>query len=157
LSSYENCLLVPCAGANLPYEVVGASRTADRRTRLKIYLIHGRIVMDLSRERHRWPKSLPRRQNQSCACCIRIIFDLRPQFRLNSYATAQIAEVNFICPHCGSFYEVVRAEALPESFHSLVACPNCTKPLPAREAQFALKYFLFRKASRGWQRLPVGT
>jgi hypothetical protein len=84
----------------------------------------------------------------------------RPSASVSSEQHARllkIAEVNFICPHCGSFYEVVRVEALPESFYSLATCPNCSKPLPAREAQFALKYFLFRKAARGWQRLPLGT
>ena len=65
------------------------------------------------------------------------------------------AEVNFICPHCGSFYEVVRAKALPESVDSQIRCPTCTGPLPASEAQYVLKYFLLRKADRGWRRTPL--
>jgi predicted RNA-binding Zn-ribbon protein involved in translation (DUF1610 family) len=68
----------------------------------------------------------------------------------------QTAEVNFICPHCGSFYEVVKATTRPESVDPQVTCLTCTGPLPAREAQFVLKYFLFRKANRGWHRTPVG-
>ena len=66
------------------------------------------------------------------------------------------AEVNFICPHCGSLYEVVRAKALPDSADPRIRCPTCTGPLPAREAQFVLKYFLLRKADRGWHRTPLG-
>jgi predicted RNA-binding Zn-ribbon protein involved in translation (DUF1610 family) len=68
----------------------------------------------------------------------------------------QTAEVNFICPHCGAFYEVVRAKALPDSVNPRITCPTCTGPLPAREAQFVLKYFLLRKANRGWHRTPLG-
>ncbi len=68
----------------------------------------------------------------------------------------QTAEVNFICPHCGSLYEVVRAKALPDSVDPRIACPTCAGPLPAREAQYELKYFLLRKADRGWHRTPLG-
>jgi hypothetical protein len=68
----------------------------------------------------------------------------------------QTAEVNFICPHCGSFYEAVRAQALPDSIDSRIRCATCTGPLPAREAQFALKYFLLKKGDRGWHRTPLG-
>ena len=68
----------------------------------------------------------------------------------------QTAEVNFICSHCGSLYEVVRAKALPDSVDPRIACPTCAGPLPAREAQYVLKYFLLRKANRGWHRTPLG-
>jgi len=68
----------------------------------------------------------------------------------------QTAEVNFVCPHCGSFYEVVKAEALPDSIDPRITCPTCAGPLPVREAQFVLKYFLLRKANRGWHRTPLG-
>jgi predicted RNA-binding Zn-ribbon protein involved in translation (DUF1610 family) len=68
----------------------------------------------------------------------------------------ETAEVNFVCPHCGSLYEVVRAEALPNSVDPRITCPTCAGPLPAREAQFALKYFLLRKADRGWHRTLLG-
>ena len=69
----------------------------------------------------------------------------------------QTAEVNFLCPHCGSFYEVMRAEALPDQVDPQITCPTCAGPLPAREAQFVLKYFLLRKADRGWHRTPVAS
>jgi DNA-directed RNA polymerase subunit RPC12/RpoP len=68
----------------------------------------------------------------------------------------QTAEVNFVCSQCGSFYEVVRAKALPETADPRIKCPTCSAPLPAREAQFALKYFLWRKANCGWERMPLG-
>jgi hypothetical protein len=68
----------------------------------------------------------------------------------------QTPEVNFICPHCGSFYEAVRAQALPDSVDLRIWCATCAAPLPAREAQFLLKYFLLRKADRGWHRTPLG-
>jgi hypothetical protein len=67
----------------------------------------------------------------------------------------QTAEVNFTCPHCASLYEVLRAEALLESVDSQIVCPTCAEPLPTREAQFILRYFLLRKAERGWQRIPL--
>jgi len=73
-----------------------------------------------------------------------------------NHPIVQTAEVNFTCPHCASLYEVVRAEALPKSVDPQIACPTCAGPLPAREAQFILKYFLLRKADRGWQRMPLG-
>ena len=41
---------------------------------------------------------------------------------------------------------MVRAKALPDSIDPRITCPTCTGPLPTREAQFALKYFLLRKA-----------
>jgi hypothetical protein len=68
----------------------------------------------------------------------------------------QTAEVNFICPHCGSFYEVVKDATLPDRVDTQVSCLTCAGLLPAREAQFGLKYFLFRKADCGWHRTPVG-
>jgi predicted RNA-binding Zn-ribbon protein involved in translation (DUF1610 family) len=65
------------------------------------------------------------------------------------------AAVNFTCPHCGSLYEVVRAKALPEARDPRITCPTCAGPLPAREAQFLLKYFLLKKTNRGWHRTPL--
>jgi DNA-directed RNA polymerase subunit RPC12/RpoP len=68
----------------------------------------------------------------------------------------QTAEVNFICSQCGSPYEVVKAKASPEAAERRIACPTCSEPLPVCEAQFALKYFLWQKADRGWHRTPLG-
>jgi len=69
----------------------------------------------------------------------------------------QTAEVNFTCPNCSSLYEVAKAEAMAEAIDPNIACPTCDGPLPAREGQFALKYFLYRKTASGpkWQRLPL--
>ena len=57
----------------------------------------------------------------------------------------QTAEVNFICPQCGSFYEVVRAKALPDGVDRRIACPTCTGPLPAREAHSCSNTFSCEK------------
>jgi hypothetical protein len=65
----------------------------------------------------------------------------------------QIAEVNFVCPHCGSFYEVLRARARPSSVSCVVTCSACKGPLPTHDGPFRLEYFLWRKASVGWHRI----
>jgi predicted RNA-binding Zn-ribbon protein involved in translation (DUF1610 family) len=66
------------------------------------------------------------------------------------------AEVNFICPHCSSFYETVKAEAVQETLEHEIKCSTCHAPLPPREEQFVLKYFLVRRTSEQmWERLPV--
>src|SRR5262249_45253669 len=36
-----------------------------------------------------------------------------------------------------------------------ITCPTCCASLSAREAQFELKYFLWRKAAGGWNRTPL--
>ena len=70
--------------------------------------------------------------------------------------TVKTAEVNFTCPKCSSLYEVVRAEAAP-AVDLNITCPICGGPLPARQAQYALRYYLLRRTDRGqsWQRLPL--
>jgi hypothetical protein len=94
-----------------------------------------KFVMLLSRERHsRRPVPVP----------------------IAEGSLVQTAAVNFICSHCGSFYEAVRVEASPDNVDPRIWCATCAAPLPAREAQFGLKYFLLRKADRGWHRTPVG-
>ena len=51
----------------------------------------------------------------------------------------QTAEVNFICPHCGAFYEVVRAKALPDSVNPRDNVPDvhwtASRPRSAIRAQ----------------------
>jgi hypothetical protein len=79
-----------------------------------------------------------------------------PTTQSKRHLLVQIAEVNFICTHCGSFFEVVRGGALPDSVDPRITCPMCTGPLPTRETQFVLKYFLLRKADGGWHRTPLG-
>jgi hypothetical protein len=77
--------------------------------------------------------------------------------RHTDHFIVQTAEVNFTCPHCHSLYEVVKvAEALPDSVDPQIACPICDGPPPAREEQFTFRYFLWRKADRGWERTPLG-
>lgn len=52
----------------------------------------------------------------------------------------------------------MRAEAGSETaMVSEIACFNCGGPLPTREGNLILKYFLLRKARRRqiWQRQPV--
>jgi hypothetical protein len=77
--------------------------------------------------------------------------------RMAGGPVVRTAEINFTCPHCGSFYEVIRAKASPEAPDPRITCPICDGPLPTREALFVLKYFLLRKADRGWYRTPLGS
>jgi hypothetical protein len=51
-------------------------------------------------------------------------------------------------------YQVVRAEAGPETRDGEIACRVCGAPLASRDGEFVLKYFLLRKASRQqvWQK-----
>ena len=66
---------------------------------------------------------------------------------------SQTAEVNFICPHCGSFYEVLRRAATQHvSVGREITCSVCRGPLPTHDAEFTLGYFLWRKTDRGWHR-----
>ena len=64
------------------------------------------------------------------------------------------ATVHFKCPHCDALYQVVKAEAGPETIDGDIACRVCGGPLAARDGEFVLKYFLLRKASRQqvWQK-----
>jgi hypothetical protein len=48
----------------------------------------------------------------------------------------------FNCPGCGAAYQVVRAEAGPETRDREIACRGCGGPLHGRESGFVLKYFL---------------
>jgi len=59
------------------------------------------------------------------------------------------APVHFKCPNCDALYQLVKAEAGPEtnSDHE-ITCTLCAAILPPREGQFILKYFLLRKAAR---------
>ena len=59
------------------------------------------------------------------------------------------ATVHFKCPHCDALYQVVKAEAGPEtSIDGEIPCRICGGPLAARDGEFVLKYFLLRKAGR---------
>ena len=67
----------------------------------------------------------------------------------------------FRCPKCAALYQIVRAQAGPEtSRDAKIACRVCGGPLTAREGEFVLKYFLLREAVRRkvWQkRRPVSS
>ena len=57
--------------------------------------------------------------------------------------------IHFNCPHCNALYQIVRTETGPETTTEReVTCRACAGPLPAREGNFILKYFLLRKAPR---------
>jgi hypothetical protein len=47
-----------------------------------------------------------------------------------------------------ALYELVKAEAGPETVDREVACQSCGAPLSGMEGKFVLKYFLLRKAGR---------
>jgi predicted Zn finger-like uncharacterized protein len=46
------------------------------------------------------------------------------------------------CPHCGTQYRLVRAEAGPESSGGPIECRKCGGPLNGRDGRFVLKYIL---------------
>jgi hypothetical protein len=54
----------------------------------------------------------------------------------------------FKCPSCGALYDVIRAEAGPETRDSEIGCRVCGAPLAPGDGEFVLKYFLLRKAVR---------
>ena len=60
--------------------------------------------------------------------------------------TFQQVSATELCPSCNALYQVVKAEAGPETVALEIACSVCSRPLVAREGQFVLKYFLLRKA-----------
>jgi hypothetical protein len=55
---------------------------------------------------------------------------------------------SFTCPSCEALYHVVKVEAGPETVDRALTCLACGAPLPSREGEFVLKYFLSRKAGR---------
>ena len=62
---------------------------------------------------------------------------------------ARPAKVQFFkCPSCDALYQVVKAEAGPETQYGEIACRVCGAPLIPRDGTFVLKYFLLRAAGR---------
>ena len=55
------------------------------------------------------------------------------------------AEVNFTCPHCGSFYEVVRAKPSPEARDPRITCPTCGGPFLAVKRNSRSNTFCYGK------------
>jgi predicted Zn finger-like uncharacterized protein len=61
---------------------------------------------------------------------------------------------SFTCPNCQALYHIVKVERGPETVDRDVTCRSCGAPLPGREGNFVLKYFMLRKAGRvqRWRR-----
>jgi hypothetical protein len=53
----------------------------------------------------------------------------------------------FNCANCGALYYLIKLEAGPETVDRKLHCQTCGAPLPGRDGQFVLKYFLSRKPS----------
>ncbi len=51
----------------------------------------------------------------------------------------------FKCPNCDALYQIVRIEAGPSNDRAII-CRSCGGPLPARDGQLVLKYFLLRRS-----------
>jgi transcription elongation factor Elf1 len=62
------------------------------------------------------------------------------------------ASVSFNCPNCQSLYQVIKVEAGPETNDRELSCRSCGAPLPSREDEFVLKYFLLQRAGRARRR-----
>jgi hypothetical protein len=56
--------------------------------------------------------------------------------------------VRFNCPNCSALYQLIKAEAGPETVDPAVTCLSCEAPLPTREADLVLKYFLLRNPAK---------
>jgi hypothetical protein len=54
----------------------------------------------------------------------------------------------FNCVGCNALYHLIKVEAGPETDDRELSCRVCGAPLPARDGQFVLKYFLLHKPSR---------
>ena len=52
------------------------------------------------------------------------------------------------CPNCNALYQVVKAEAGPETDDREITCRACGAPLPGSEGKFIFKYFLLRERAR---------
>ena len=64
--------------------------------------------------------------------------------------------VLFKCPNCGAVYQVVKAEAGPETSDGPVACRICGAPLAGRDGPFVPQIFSFADPWAAPQRLtPV--
>jgi hypothetical protein len=80
--------------------------------------------------------------NEKCVCGHSMAGGRRPSF------------VSFTCPNCQALYHVVivKAERGPETVDHDLTSRSCGAPLPGREGNFVLKYFLLRKAGRTGRR-----
>jgi hypothetical protein len=69
--------------------------------------------------------------------------------RVKRKTTAPSSFVFFTCLNCKALYQLVKVEAGLETTDRALTCLVCGAPLPGREGEFVLKYFLLRRASRG--------
>lgn len=60
-------------------------------------------------------------------------------------AVPKSSSIRFSCPHCGAAYEVVRAQAGPETVDREITCHRCGERLIGREGKDILKYFLVER------------
>jgi predicted Zn finger-like uncharacterized protein len=60
----------------------------------------------------------------------------------------------FNCPNCEAVYQVVEAEAGPETVHGDVPCRKCGGLLAGRNGEYVLKYFYVRGGARRQQNVP---
>ena len=51
------------------------------------------------------------------------------------------AAVNFNCPNCNALYQLVKAEAGPETDDRKITCRACGAPLPARDGMLSANIF----------------
>jgi hypothetical protein len=51
------------------------------------------------------------------------------------------------CPNCEALYQRVRRR-VGQGDDPQISCNACSAPLPTREGEFALKYFMLREAAR---------
>jgi predicted Zn finger-like uncharacterized protein len=56
--------------------------------------------------------------------------------------------MRFNCPNCNALYRLIKAEAGPETTDREINCRACGAPLPGRDGNFVLKYFLLRNPAR---------
>jgi hypothetical protein len=54
----------------------------------------------------------------------------------------------FNCVDCNALYHLIKVEAGQETVDRELDCRACGAPLPARDGQFVLKYFLLRKRTQ---------
>ena len=67
---------------------------------------------------------------------------------LTTDLNARNDNTQFNCANCNALYHLIKVEAGPETVDRSLNCQACGAPLPARDGQFVLKYFLLRKPSR---------
>jgi predicted Zn finger-like uncharacterized protein len=58
------------------------------------------------------------------------------------YKATMVRTEPFKCPNCGTLYQVIKADAGPETVDAQVSCRTCGAALKSRDGPFVLKYFL---------------